>query len=208
MSGSEDQSLILMFKALHSIPNGYYFQLAILCTLIHLDSSQIGRWICNCTLTGYISGSHMNIFLIELLSIVYCCFSNYWGFIRLWFDSLIITLVNINNCEWLMLLMVIICITSHTVVRVPLPYGHRNWNEKGDFCLLKTCWISRNWKLEARLSLLSPNANTYILLILLYWRSFGFFIIEHFSTAFLLWNANIISNRLVSYQLKLSRMLL
>lgn len=150
----------------------------------------------------------MTIFLIELLSIVYCCFSNYWGFIRLWFDSLIITLVNINNCEWLMLLMVIICITSHTVVRVPLPYGHRNWNEKGDFCLLKKCWISRNWKLEARLSLLSPNANTYILLILLYWRSFGFFIIEHFSTAFLLWNANIISNRLVSYQLKLSRMLL
>lgn len=63
------------------------------------------------------------------------------------------------------------------------------------------------WKLEAKLSLLNLNANTYILLILFYWQFFGF-VIQHFSTAFLLWNANIISSRLVSYQLKWSKMLL
>lgn len=140
--GREDKSLIPMYKAFCSILYPYYwipFPVAILCTFIHLDSSQNGRWIYNCALTGHILESHVNVILIELLleehSLVYCYFSIFWAFISLWFIRENTTPVNINNCEWLMLLMVIICISSHPIVRALLPYGHRNGDNKRNFCL-------------------------------------------------------------------------
>lgn len=107
-----------------------------------------------------------------------------------------------------MLFMIIICVSSYTVVRTLRPYGYRNWNNKGDFHLLDLCWISRNPENIRQIEFVQTKANTYILLILLYWHSLGFAIIQHFSSAFLLWNTNIIADRLGSYQLKWSEILL